>query len=398
MPMKWLIVGLFWGVALLNYLDRQVVFSQFPLLERDLHATPVELGLISTVFLWVYGALSPFAGYLADRWGRVRVILASLLVWSGATWWTGHVGSMTGMLWSRAAMGVSEAFYLPAALAVIADRHSRATRSLATGIHQSGLYTGTALGGVLGGWMGQNYGWRPTFTVLGVAGVLYFAVLAVVLRREQGRGSATELRFARSLAGLLRTPGFPALCAAFAAVSVSNWLIYTWLPLFLFERFRMTLEQAGFYSTVFIPVASYGGMVAGGVWADRWSARVPRARVYCQMAGLLLTAPLLLVLARAGSRSVLIAVLVLIGLCRPLFDINTMPVLREIARPEWCATGYGVFNMIGCFAGGVAAASAGSFKHTLGLEAAYQIAALILVAGGIALRWVRVPLAASAEP
>src|SRR4051812_3489909 len=136
--MKWVLVAPLWGVALLKYLDRQVIFSQFPLLERDLHATPAQLGLVSTTFLWVYAALSPFAGYLADRWGRIRVILASVLVWSAATWYTAYVHSVGALLWSRVWMGVSEAFYIPAALAAIADRHDTRTRSLATGLHQSG--------------------------------------------------------------------------------------------------------------------------------------------------------------------------------------------------------------------------------------------------------------------
>jgi len=162
---KWTPVGLLWGVALLNYLDRQVVFSQFSLIQKDLHATSLQLGLISSVFLWIYGSLSPFAGYIADRWGRARIILVGLFIWSGATWITAHVASINGMLFSRALMGVSEAFYLPAALALIVDRHGPSTRSLATGIHQSGLYAGSILGGAWGGWMGEHYGWRPTFTL-----------------------------------------------------------------------------------------------------------------------------------------------------------------------------------------------------------------------------------------
>jgi predicted MFS family arabinose efflux permease len=280
-------------------------------------------------------------------------------------------------------MGVSEAFYLPAALAAIADWHGPETRSLATGIHQSGLYAGAALGGVLGGWMGQNYGWRPSFVILGVVGVLYFTVLAFVLQRDRARGA--ELRFGSSLAGLVRTRGFLPLAAAFGTVSVSNWLIYTWLPLFLYERFRMTLGEAGFYATVFIQVASYIGVVVGGTLTDRWAAKTPRARVLCQIIGVAVTAPLLIALTLTGSRLGLAGILILIGLCRPLFDINTMPVLRQIAPSEWCATGYGIFNMVGCFAGGLAALFAGYLKQSFGLAAAYQVAALVLILGALAL-------------
>jgi predicted MFS family arabinose efflux permease len=381
--MKWMLVALLWGVGLLNYLDRQVIFSQFPLLERDLHATPAQLGLVSTVFLWVYAAISPFAGYAADRWGRIRVILGSLLVWSAATWFTANAHSVSGLLWSRAWMGISEAFYLPAALAVIADRHGADTRSLATGIHQSGLYAGAALGGVVGGWVGQAYGWRPTFVILGIAGIAYFLVLLLALPRDSKR--AGELQFLSSFAALARVRGFFLLTTAFGAVSISNWLIYTWLPLFLFERLHMSLGEAGFYATVFIQVSSYAGMLAGGMAADRWSARSPRARILCQVAGLVATAPLLVTLTLAASKALVAAILVWIGLCRPLFDINAMPVLRQLAPAKLCATGYGVMNMVGCFAGGVAALCAGSIKESLGLAAAYQAAAIVLLAGAAAL-------------
>lgn len=157
----WLLVALLWMVALLNYLDRQVIFSLFPLLQNDLRLSSVELGLLSTVFLAVYGALTPFVGYLADRFGRGRLILISLVVWSAVTWAAGHARNINELLAARALMGISEACYLPAALALIVERQSERYRSLATGLHQSGLYTGMILGGAWGGWMGEHYGWRP---------------------------------------------------------------------------------------------------------------------------------------------------------------------------------------------------------------------------------------------
>jgi MFS family permease len=98
---KWAVVALLWGIALLNYLDRQVIFAQFSLIQRDLHATCLHPGLISCVFLWVYTDLSPSADYMADRWGRARIIFLSLLIWSVATWITAQVQSIEQMLFSR---------------------------------------------------------------------------------------------------------------------------------------------------------------------------------------------------------------------------------------------------------------------------------------------------------
>lgn len=391
---KWLAVALLWGVALLNYLDRQVIFAQFPLIQRDLHATSLELGLISSVFLWVYAALSPFAGYIADRWGRARIIFLSLLIWSAATWMTAHVHSIEQMLFSRMLMGVSEAFYLPAALALIVNRHGPETRSLATGIHQSGLYTGSILGGVWGGWMAQHYGWRPTFTVLGIVGVLYGTVLLFTLPKDRPQPTTAPVRIMPTLFRVVKAKGFLFLALAFGAISVANWLIYTWLPLFLVERFHLSLTNAGFTATFYVQVASYVGMLLSGILADRLALRYPRARVWIQMLGMAISAPFLLVLSLTSSYGLLVGMLIGIGLLRPWFDVNAMPVLRQIVNPELCATGYGLLNMVGCLAGGLSAAMAGGFKESLGLPAAFQVAAAVLILGALCLYWIPRPSSA----
>ena len=382
---KWLVVAVLWGVALLNYLDRQVVFSLLPLLQRDLHASAFQLGLISTVFLWTYGLLSPLGGWVADRLGRTPVIAGSLAIWSIATWLTGHVVSMEGMLGTRVLMGASEAFYLPAALALIADLHSERTRSLATGLHQSGLYTGLVLGGAWGGWMGEHSGWRAVFWVLGIAGVIYLAIVVATLRGERGTG---EGRKGGGPMELLRLPGFLAVTAAFTAMAVANWLVYTWLPLFLFHRFHLSLSGAGFSATFYLQAASYVGVVAGGVVTDRWAARERRARAWMQMAGLALAAPFLALLGAAGSMAVLIAALIAFGLGRGLFDCNTMPLLRSVTGAERSATGYGILNLAGCLAGGTGAAVAGWMQESMGLATAFEMAAVVLVAGAVSLRGV----------
>jgi MFS family permease len=385
--MKWLVVALLWGVALLNYLDRQVIFSLFPLLQRDLRATPFELGLISTVFLTMYGLLSPFAGYLADRVGRVKVILISLSVWSAATWLTAHVHTMPQMLLARALMGISEAFYLPAGLALIADWHPSKTRSLATGLHQTGLYTGIVLGGTWGGWMGDHAGWRPAFQVLGIAGVIYLAVLVFALKAKPIEDTREDI--CQSFAEIFRSPAFRPLLAAFTAASIANWILYTWLPLFLYERFHMSLTSAGFSATFYIQAASYAGVIAGGLLADRWASRSSGARIYCQIVGLCISAPFLILLSVSNLEPILLAALVTFGLGRGIFDCNTMPAVRDILPPHLSATAYGILNLSACLAGGLAAAGAGWLKAHLGLAASFQIAAGIMGMGAATLYFAR---------
>lgn len=380
---KWLVLTLLWGVAVLNYLDRQVIFSQFPLIQHDLKLASYQLGLISSVFLAVYGLLSPFAGYVADRWGRARTIVFSLAVWSGATWMTAHVQSLNTMLFSRVLMGVSEAFYLPAALALIASMHGPATRSLATGLHQSGLYTGIILGGAWGGWMGEHHGWRPTFTILGIAGLIYGVVLFFFLSRDRAQTDSNNPMHA--LKQVASSSGFGNLATAFGAVSVANWLIYTWLPIFLIEHFGFSMAQAGFTAAFYVQFPGYVGMLLSGVLSDRLALQNPRARISIQIASMVLTAPLLLTLSFTTSRGLLIIILIGIGLLRPCFDVNAMPVLRQIVPGNLAATGYGLLNLVGCLAGGFSATLAGSIKDNFGLAAAYPFSAAILIAGALSL-------------
>src|SRR5438067_4206982 len=176
----WAVVGLLWVVALLNYLDRQLVASMGPAIKADLKIGDARFGLFTSVFLWVYGICSPFAGYVADRVGRRPVIVGSLLVWSAATFVTGFASSFEGLLAARAALGVSEAFYMPAAVALIVDYHQGTTRARATGLHLSGVYAGSVLGG-FGGWLAEEQGWRFGFLLFGGVGIAYAVALIVLL-------------------------------------------------------------------------------------------------------------------------------------------------------------------------------------------------------------------------
>jgi predicted MFS family arabinose efflux permease/N-acetylneuraminic acid mutarotase len=379
----WVVVGLLWVVAVLNYVDRQIIYSVFPLLQAELHLSNVQLGLLSSVFLWVYGLLSPFTGFLADRYGRKRIILTSLLVWSLVTWLTGKVSHFVELLGTRALMGVSEACYLPAALALIVSYHGNRTRSLASGLHHSGLYVGVVLGGAGGSWLGERYGWRLAFLVLGTAGVLYVLVLALFLREGQGGtpeepGSA-PLRFVPAIRELAGLPGFGILVLVFSTIATANCVIYTWLPLYLFEHFRMNLSAAGFSATFYLQAASLIGILLGGWLADRWSGVSDRGRLRTQALGLLLAAPGLALVGLTSSAGLLIGALILFGLGRGFYDCNVMPVLCQIARPDLRATGYGVFNLAGCLAGGVVALLAGVVKETVGLGRVFQLTGVLLL-------------------
>lgn len=391
----WLLVALLWVVGLLNYLDRQIIFSVFPLLAADLQLTNIQLGLLSTVFLWVYGVLSPVAGYWADRFGRARVILISLVVWSLVTYATGHARNFTELIWARALMGISEACYIPAALAMIADYHGDRSRAFATGVHNSGIYLGIVLGGVGGGWMGQQFGWRFAFTVLGIAGVVYFVLLVGLLKgAPAAEPPPARSSLVHSLREVLRLQGFLSLTAVFCGMSIANWIGYTWLPLYLYEKFNVSLAVAGFTGTFYIQMGSVAGIVIGGRLSDRWAAKTERGRLFTQALGLGMAAPFLFLSGYTSLFPLVIVALAAFGIGRGMYEANCMPVLCQIARSDLRSTGYGIFNLAGCIAGGIMAAAAGALKDRFGLSAMFQFAAACMFFAALALLNLRLSHAA----
>ena len=207
----WVAVIVLWFVVMLNYFDRQLLSALHEPIVRDIPQTEAQFGMVTSVFLLIYALLSPVGGFLADRYSRRLMILCSLVVWSVVTWWTGHAEDYTSLLIARGAMGISEAFYIPAALALITDYHRGSTRSIATGLHMSGIYVGMAIAG-FGATMASWTGWRMTFALFGLIGVAY-AIVLILFALLIMRGYWLALH-ARDKFGTLTIVGIITLLAA----------------------------------------------------------------------------------------------------------------------------------------------------------------------------------------
>jgi MFS family permease len=357
----WLVVALLFPVALLNYLDRQMIAAMKASVMGGVSGITLESqwGYMLGQFKWVYAFLSPVGGYVADRFSRRWTICGSLLAWSVVTWLTGRVTTYEGLLWTRTAMGLSEAFYIPAALALISDYHRGPTRSRATAIHQMGIYCGVILGG-FAGYVADtpSLGWRWAFDFTGVAGILYAIPLFFLLRdprRETTAGAAgsgsTRVR------ELLTNTSFILLVLYFTLPALAGWVVRDWMPAILQQSFNISQGLAGVSATLYWQVAAIFAALGGGWMADRWMRHTDRGRIYVSALGMVLIIPALFGVGNSpqlGSFGLAIFSLILFGVGWGFFDTNNMPILCQIARPELRATGYGIMNFVSISCGGLA--------------------------------------------
>lgn len=359
----WLVVALLWVVALLNYMDRQMLSTMQDAMKLDI----VELqkaeafGALMAVFLWIYGLVSPFAGVVADRVSRKKLVVGSLFVWSAVTYLMGYASDFTQLYWLRALMGVSEALYIPSALSLIADWHEGKSRSLAIGIHMTGLYVGQAVGG-FGATIAATFSWHSTFYWFGIIGIAYSVVLALLLHDKPKAAAAVAASpnpatlmkkesLWRGLSVVLSTWAFWVILIYFAVPSLPGWATKNWLPTLFADNLGLDMAQAGPMSTITIAASSFVGVLLGGVLSDKWVQRNIRGRIYTSAIGLGMTIPALVLLGFGHSVVAVVGAGMLFGIGIGMFDANNMPILCQIISAKYRATAYGIMNMVGVFAG-----------------------------------------------
>ena len=356
----WVVVGLLWVVALLNYMDRQMLSTMQEAMKMDI----VELqkaevfGVLMAVFLWIYGLMSPVAGIIADKLSRKWLIVGSLFVWSAVTYLMGYAQNFDQLLVLRASMGISEALYIPSALSLIADWHEGKSRSLAIGIHMTGLYTGQAIGG-FGATLAAALSWQQAFHWFGIVGVIYAIILMLFLHENPNRvknekPAPDAAKKVNPLAGLgivLTNWAFWVILFYFAAPSLPGWATKNWLPTLFAESLNIPMSEAGPISTITIALSSFVGVIVGGILSDKWVQKNIRGRVYTGAIGLGMTIPALALLGYGESFLAVVGAGMLFGIGYGIFDANNMPILCQFISAKYRATAYGVMNMVGVFAG-----------------------------------------------
>lgn len=394
----WALVGLLWFVALLNYMDRQMLSTMQEAMKIDI----VELqsaesfGFLMAIFLYIYGFMSPVSGIIADRLSRKWIVVGSLFVWSAVTLLMGYSEDFEQLVVLRALMGVSEALYIPAGLSLIADWHEGKSRSLAVGIHMTGLYAGQAIGG-FGATVAAALTWQETFHWFGIVGMFYAIILIFFLKEKRVSRKAEDSaeptavlkkeNIFKGLSVVLSNWVFWVILFYFAAPSLPGWATKNWLPTLFSENLSMDMSQAGPLSTITIAISSFIGVIIGGVMSDRWVKKNLKGRIYTSAIGLGMTIPSLLLLGYGSSVFSVVGAGVLFGIGFGMFDANNMPILCQFVSSKYRATAYGLMNMTGVFAGAGVTQLLGRFKGEGVGELGYGFAMLsVVVAAALALQ------------
>ncbi|MCR8883350.1 MFS transporter [Phocaeicola plebeius] len=397
----WIVVGLLWGVALLNYMDRQMLSTMKDAMQVDIVElqSATNFGYLMAIFLWIYALMSPVSGVIADRMSRKWLIVGSLFVWSSVTYLMGIAETFNQIVFLRALMGVSEALYIPAGLSLIADYHTGRSRSLAVGIHMTGLYTGQAIGG-FGATVADAFSWHTTFHWFGIIGIAYAVILMLFLHDKKTEILPTEKLQANpqrekesvftSLKSLLTNVAFWVILLYFAAPSLPGWATKNWLPTLFAENLDLPMSQAGPISTITIAVSSFIGVLIGGPLSDKWVQKNLRGRVYTGAIGLGLTIPSLLLLGFGHNLVAVVGAGLLFGIGYGIFDTNNMPILCQFVSHKQRATAYGVMNMIGVSAGAFITHLLGRWGDSGNLGAGFAMLAIVVaIALGVQLYFLR---------
>lgn len=391
----WLVVAFLFIVGALNYIDRNMITTMRSSLIESIPMSDAQFGLLTSMFLWVYGLLSPFAGFLADKFKRSYIVIGSLLVWSIVTWLTGHATTYEHLLISRALMGISEAFYIPAALALITDYHRGSTQALATGINLTGIMVGSSLGFV-GGWIAERYTWNIAFNGFGIIGIAYAVVLIFFLKDvpkniysqttvNYNKQQKSEVHFSDAFKNVLNKPSFIYLLIVWGVLGIVNWMIVAWLPTYYKEQFNLSQSLAGFYATAYFYPVGIIGLLSGGFLSDYLSKKNPLSRVIIPIIGLGLAAPSIFMGSISSVLYLAIIFFSFYALTSKFLDTNTMPMLVLMLDNRYRATGYGILNMVSTLTGGIGIYAAGIFRdYQINLSSTYRnLSLIVLVSAGI---------------
>ncbi len=388
---RWELLGLLWLAFFLNQADRQIFSVVLPLIRKDLGLSDAELGLIASALVWTYGLLVPIAGFIGDRFSRRNILGVSLLFWSMATLSTGFCTTLIQFVLLRGmATGGGEAFYAPSANSLLSEHHPQ-DRSFALSVHQTAVYFGIILSGLIAGYVGEHYGWQRAFFLFGSFGILLGIVFFLRVKKDtpallafSPNDPSEKAATVAQVAGIIvRKPTVWMLTLAFACMVFVNVGYLTWMPSFLAEKFGQSLTEAGFSSLFYHHVGAFLGVLTGAKIADRFASVKPQSRLIVQALGLLLGAPFIYLMSVSLSPTITYIALFLFGIFRGWYDSNIVASLYEVVSPKIRSSAYGLMLACAFLVGATSPFLLGLLKPTLGLTTGLASLSAVYVLGSL---------------
>jgi predicted MFS family arabinose efflux permease len=385
---EWQLIAFLWFCYVLNQADRQVVYTLFPALQKTFGFSNAVLGLTGSLFLWVFGVFSPIAGVLGDRFSKSTLVLSSLVVWSFLTALSGLSPNGPFLLGCRALLGISESFFMPAGYALIAAAHGPRTRSRAIALFGTSQLVGVAIGGSTSAFIAQKFDWRVSFWLLGGMGILFAIPLSRFFRRMPAEFAKIESGPRADLASffvLFKIPTVRIIAFAIAVATFGLFLVYTWLPTFLYDKFQIGLARAGFEASVYPQIGTACGLLVGGWLADRFNPQVKASRFWVIVTALFCGAPCMFLLGWTGRLAEARLAAMAVGFFAGFITGNQAAATFDVVPSRLRASAIGVLNLVSAFISGFAPFLGGVARSTIGVDRLMSFTAVLYLFTGLIL-------------
>jgi len=383
---EWQLLIILWFAFFLNQADRQIFNVTLPLIRGDIQLSDAEFGLIAASLVWTYGLLVPVAGFLGDIFPRRNILAICIGFWSISTFFTGFAGDLISFVMLLGiATGGGEAFYAPSANALLSERYKE-NRAFALSIHQTAVYAGIILSGVLAGYIGEQFGWRRSFHVFGLAGVVLSVIFLIRIKpsptpmAKHGISISSSIKDALSV---FRKPTVVMLTLAFGCMVFVHIGYVTWMPLYLVEKYNMSVTYAGFSSLIYHHIGAFIGVMIGSRLSDKLALTNPKKRLVIQSVALLGGAPFIFLMGISNNQSVTYSALAIFGFMRGVYDSNIFASLYEVVKPSIRSSATGFMLMFAFLMGAFAPLILGILKPTLGLAVSFSSLSAFYVLGSI---------------
>jgi MFS transporter, Spinster family, sphingosine-1-phosphate transporter len=284
------------GLNFLNYIDRNVLYAVQPLIEKEFHLDYAQVGFLTSAFFVCYMVAAPLIAPLADRYSRKWIMAAGAFVWSAATLLSAVTHTYHELLLRHVIVGIGEATFVAISPAFLSDLFPENIRGRVMGLFYLATPVGSALGFIVGGYLGHHYGWRAPFMICGIPG--FFLGLAVLALREPVRGASDHLADTAergSIRGLARNKAYWTITLGAAMMTFAIGGLQVWMPTFLVKMRHLHLDQANLIFGGMTVVSGTVATLLGGWLGDRLLPRTPAAYQLVSAIGMALSIPAIMV-------------------------------------------------------------------------------------------------------